>query len=445
MRKKIIVGKPYIKNNVVSKVNKNGVRLCSDVEMENPNTKVIEKRTLYYEFDIRFAQYLCAERSDAFVIGLITTAMENDMDIVFEAPISERLYYQLTTNYIPMISKFNPTRQKVINLIGSFTNLSIGNAGGIATGCSGGVDSFYTIVRHNSEHTVKEYQLTHLIFSSCGTQDVISERIEAYYNNYYPRMQELANLLGCDCIGCYTNIHEFYKYPYQGFSTFFATIYGSVAYAIQKLLTVYYINSGDPITEFTMDLDKAHGHDASIFDIFTVGCMNTENLTFYSSGIELTRMEKEKYISNDSNAQEFLTVCGIETSGYTVAQRGNCSNCTKCLRTMVQLYTINELDKFDRVFDLNDFYKHKSKRIGKMLAVNKRSYVIDTIKEAKKNGVKLGIKSYLWKDFFYKPIIFFSKLFNKNKLARKLYYKFNIDYKLHGYRNAKYEYYKDKI
>lgn len=443
-KNQIKIGKPYIQS-VNSNLNENGTRLCAEVEMQNPNTRQREKKVLYFEFARKYKGYLCVERSDAFVVGLLTTAMENGMDIVFETPVSERLYYQLSTHYIPMLAKFNSTKLKNISLIGLCSNERIENEGGIATGCSGGVDSFYTIVRHNAEHTLKEYQLTHIVFASCGTLDIEQARIEAYYNNYYPIMEQLAKELGCDCIGCFTNLHEFYKFPYEGFCTFYATIYGAVAYAIQKLISVYYMSSGDPITEFNMDIDKAHGHDGSIFDVFTVECMNTENLTFYSTGAELTRIEKERYIADDSVAQRYLTVCGLEASGYITSHRGNCSNCTKCLRTMVQFYVLGKLDNFAEAFNVDDFYQNKYKRIGKMLAYNKKSYVEDAVKEAKKNGIKFGIRSYLWEYCFYKPIKILCKWFNNNKLARKLYYQFNIDYKIHGYRNAKYEAYKGKL
>ena len=68
--------------------------------MINPNTNKKETKECYFEFEPEYSKFLCDERSDAFVTGLLTTAMENNMDIEFEAPISEQLYYQLMTYYI---------------------------------------------------------------------------------------------------------------------------------------------------------------------------------------------------------------------------------------------------------------------------------------------------------------------------------------------------------
>ncbi len=437
----IRIGKPYIEE-TKSDVNENGgIRLCAEVSMKNPNTGQHEKRVLYFEFEKEYKQYLCEERSDAFVAGLLTTAMETGQNIVFEAPMSERLYYQLTSSYIPVIAKNNQSKMKMIELLGECSNHAIESAGAVATGCAGGVDSFYTITRHNRNFELSNYQLTHLVFASCGTLDGKSERIKEYYMRQMPIMKELAAEAGCAAIGCYTNLHEFYKFPYYGFCNFYACTYASVVYAIQKLVAVYYINSGDPITEFNVDLSKVKGYDASIIDAFTVPCLNTENLSFFPAGIEMTRLEKEHFIADNPVAQKYLTVCGIETAGNRITNGFcNCGVCKKCLRTIVQFYVLNDLEKFSKVFDLNSFYKNKNKRIGYMLAYNKKCYVKDTLEIAKVNGVKFGISVYLWKWLWYKPIKTIAHLLSDNKIARKIFYRFNLDYKLHGSRDvAKYD------
>lgn len=441
---KIKIGKPYIEY-TSSNMNEKAVRLCSNIVMENPITGQKEEKVLFFEFEERYASYLCQERSDACVAGLLIAAMENNCDIEYEAPISERLYYQLSTYFIPMVSQYNSRRLGKINLIGKFTNEPIKNAGKVATGCSGGVDSYYTIVKHSKEYMIENYRLTHLVFASCGTLDNDRERIEKYYIRHFSEVKHIADEIGCDIIGCYTNLHEFYKFPYEGFCTFYATIYASVAFALQKLIKIYYESSGDPISEFTLDLDKAHGHDASVFDVFTLGCLCTENISFYNAGVECSRIEKEEFISSSKSAQHNLTVCGRENSGAAKGKYPNCGTCPKCLRTIVQLYVLRKLDYFGNVFDLEDFYRNKYKRIGKMLATNKRSYVGDTLKIAKKNHVKLGIRSYLWKYLCFNPYKIFSHVMNDNLFVRKIYYKLNLDYKIHGYRDAKYEVYKDKI
>lgn len=443
-RKKIIINTPYVARSK-SEMNEQGVKLCSDIICRNPNSGIDETRTLYYEFESEYEPFICQDRSDAFVSGLLITAMENDCDIVFDAPISARLFYQLTTYFIPMLSYYNSKKLSNINIIGPYNCFPIENARAVATGCSGGVDSFYTIARHTENCIIENYKLTHLVFASCGTLDNNPERIKSYYVRHLPEIKKIAKEINCKCIGCYTNLHEFYKFPYDGFCKFYATIYGSVPLALQKLVAIYYQSSGDPISEFNLDLSKTHGHDGQVFDVFSLSCLCTESLTFYSSGMEASRIEKEKYISSFNVAQRHLVVCGRESSGGLNSKFKNCSICPKCLRTMAQFYVLGELDKFRSVFDLDDFYSHKYRRIGRMMAMNKQSYVKDTIMVAKNNNIKIGLKSYLWCFFCFRPYKCLTKLFNNSMLVRKLYYRLNLDYKINGYRDAKYESYKEKI
>lgn len=436
----IHIGKPYIET-LESAVNGKAVRLCADITKINHNAASSKKSTLYFEFEERFAPYLCHERSDAFVLGLLIMAMEDNYDVEYEVPLSEKLYYQLSIYFIPMVSKYNAEKLSNIQLKGTVSDKPVENLGKVATGCSGGVDSFYTIVRHNKEHVSKSFQLTHLVFSSTGTMDNNSKRIAEYYRKQLEEVKGIAKDIGCDTIGCYSNLHEYYRYPYWGFCNFFTPVYGSVVLAIQKLVKTYFVSSGDSIEYFHLDLSKVHGHDGSVFDVYTVGCMNTENLSFYSTGVECSRIEKEDYISSDKAACKHLNVCGMEINGVEKTwKKRNCGICNKCLRTMVQLYVLGKLERFGEVFDIECFYKYKRQRIGQMIASNKISYVSETVRMAKKNHVKIGIIPYLWAWLVYKPQRNLAHLLSRVRWMRRLYYQWNLDYKIHGYRdNAKYE------
>lgn len=106
MKGTIKISAPYVEQ-TDSEIFGSAVRLAADVEMINPNTGVNEKRPLFFEFARRYEEYLCPERSDAFVMGLLSTAMENDCNIEFETPMTDRLFYQMNDDYLPMMAKYN--------------------------------------------------------------------------------------------------------------------------------------------------------------------------------------------------------------------------------------------------------------------------------------------------------------------------------------------------
>ena len=441
-RKKIVISKIFIKK-CHSDLFGQAVRLCAMVTMNNANTGKLEEKECFFEFEQRYEKYICTERSDAFVLGLLTCALETGSDIEFSEPISERLHYQLTEYYIPMLGKYNGSFPICfIRLNGPRDGNMIRNESAAATGCSGGVDSFYTIKKYLND-TTGVGKLTHLVFSSSGTLDYDAGRIKNAYKKNMFLVKDIADECGIDYIWCFNNLHTFYKMPYKGFSMFYTTTYTSVAFALQKLISVYYVSSGDPITRFSIDISKADGHDCQVFDVFTVSNMNTENMQVYSSGAECSRVDKEKYIADYIPAQKFLTVCVRGYQGEDVKGAfPNCSRCQKCLRTMSQFYALGVLDNFRTTFDVDSFIAHAGRRLGEMMALNKSSYVKDMKETAKENGIGIPLRAYLYKAFWYKPVKLLRKAFRNFIWARKFYYRFKIDYLLDGYRSATYELYK---
>ncbi len=74
-------------------------RLSCDILVDN------KVRNLWFEVEKEYEPYLCYERSDAFVIGLLSWAMRLNHDIECTAPVSEELLYNLRTYLIPSLAK----------------------------------------------------------------------------------------------------------------------------------------------------------------------------------------------------------------------------------------------------------------------------------------------------------------------------------------------------
>ena len=418
MEKKVIyISKPYIEKSV------DRTRLCADIEWDQ------QKKQLYYEVNKEFEEGLCVERSDAFVSALIILAMENHCDIQCGAPLSAQFFYQLDTYYMPAMERYQGVGNK-ISIIAELESDMCFDARGVAAGASGGVDSFYTIIRHKNTGIIGQ-DLTHLLFNNVCTLDNNEERIRTWYDQKKVEIQKIAKALNLPLIDLYTNLYSFYPYPYTSFSYFFTPMYASCVLALQKLIRVYYQSSGVTLAEF----DIMTHHDNAYFDVFNLACFSTENVIFYSTGVEKTRLEKIEYIAKEPVVQENLSVCATEVSGIGKLRDGkiNCGRCTKCLRTLSELYVIDKVQEFEPSFEIEGFINSPQKSLAQMTCSNGREFYGEIIAGLKKQN-KIGVEYYLWR-LILAPIYHMKKKLRNSKWIRKIYYALNLDVKLNGFRD----------
>lgn len=353
----IKIGRPYIEKCLNKKT-----RLCSNIEYQDGKNKV-----LYYEVEDEYAKYLSYEKSDCFVLGLLHNCMNQKCDISCEAPVSEQLLFQLKNYYIPILSKNMPDLFFIeIDAEGvlSFDK----SEGAVATGNSGGVDSFYTIVKHMNESG--SYKLTHLLFNNISTEDDNEERIRQWFNKEEMEKKKIAEELGLKAISLYSNLYSFYESHFI-YNYYYAAQYISAPYALDKLINKYYYSSSYSFTDFTINHKKMT--DGSNFDLLALDCFSTDRLKVYSTGAETGRIDKTMIISDNMVVNRHLQVCAVEQNKQynesgVIVRKLNCGCCRKCARTITTLYAIGKLEKFHDIFELEQFNNDKDKHIGCELA-----------------------------------------------------------------------------
>lgn len=333
----IIISKPYLKDCG------DFSRLISDI-IVNDNVPY----ELYYEVKTEYKKYLTYELSDAFVVTLMLWAMEHNEDIRCEAPISERLYKQLTEYLIPAISK-NIRQYSKIKIIAETANIRF-NGDGVGTGLSCGVDSFYTILKNLNHSKESKLNITHLCYFNVGASGGDMGDVDNARHIYQERMKEfeiVSNELGCEFLTVDSNMNEFLKQDHEA-THVFRTL--SVPLALQKLFHLYYFSSTAEYNKF-----KFVWFDCSYYDLLNMQAISNDNLRFELVGGETTRQGKVEFICDNKVVQNHLNVCvrGIH----------NDNTCVKCKRTMLNLYIAGKLDDFRNVFDVDGFYKNKSKNL----------------------------------------------------------------------------------
>ncbi len=411
---RIDIGEPYIKD-----LGNGKTRLCAEV--------VVNKvpQTLYFEVDNCWAKYLVSELSDPFVLGVIERAMKNSWDISFATPMSENLYYSLTTYLVPVYARYFDIFHE-IDLSGNTTNDIPESEKRAGTGFSAGVDSFYSVLKHMGDEKCPDHNVTHLLLALNGAASTgVSEEIDAMWlKNSREKFQPYADELGLELVCMGGNIDLFYVGDRCLNGDLVVT--AAFVYAMQKLFGIYYWASAYQAEIFQMGASAARSDDAN------VGYLSTDAIWFYHSGCETNRIGKEKFIADYPIVQKGLTVCGeINTK--------NCGRCEKCLRTMAELNSIGRLDDFSQIFPVESYRKHFTRRLAEEMAIDHGEFKIDILCSMREHHVRIPVMAYVLAALVYRPLKFLEKHLKNKRWARRLYYKFNLDEKWKGRKHTEEE------
>ena len=330
----IFLHKPYIKKK------EKKARLIFDLEIDN------EKKSVWYEVEEEYEKYLCDDRVDPIFVGMLSYAMRNGHDIKSDSYITDEILYQVQETLIPVLSQHAKSLKKIN--IDIKTKKPIKSAGKVGTGCSGGVDSLYAIIRH-LDYKIPNFNIDYLCinnvgsFNECykdaGIDKVRKERIE--------KSKELAKEINIPLIVTDSNFYQ--EIPQNHLLT---CTYSSVfaILCLEKLWGKYYYGSvGLDYTHFHIEDNDTH--PASHYDLISLDCFSYSGLKIYSDGGGINRFDKLKRIYQSDLYKKYVHVC--TTKEY------NCGKCPKCRRELLSLYLLDvNLDDYKEVFDVNYFKTH---------------------------------------------------------------------------------------
>lgn len=318
---------------------------------------------LWFAVPIEYKDYLCAERSDAFIVAMLWYAMITGSDIESEAPMSEKMVFHISKYLIPALCT-DENGYRRIKIIGPTTDQPYQNIGGVGTGMSCGVDSFYTMHEYTKDDTPNKYRLTHLSYFNMGAifHPNSSEKKKYSLKEFYEttdRISEekrenarlVAENAGMPLVYVKSNLDSDYYRGAYGHTGVYRNC--AMALALQGLFSIYYNSSGGWPGYFDLTLTEGSQH----YEALLCQCLSTESLSFILSDYA-TRLEKTMAIADDKLAQKYLDVCFCFNS---------CGKCSKCIRTLVTLDIIGKVDQFREIFDIDDFKRHKADAYYKIL------------------------------------------------------------------------------
>lgn len=346
----IRIGKPRLEPN-----GDHFIRLVADFIIDG------EKRTVWAEVSSKYKDYLCYERCDAFVVGVLNYAMRHRHDIECEAPIGEDLYYQISVYLIEALCKSSKVLYKT-RIFAEIDSSVFMSAGAVGTGISCGVDSFHVLAMQ-SDTPFKRHQLTHLAFNNVGSHGT-GEEARKLYTERKQLAEKFCQENGFELIELDSNLMDMIPQ-----SHFLSNTYSScfAILALQKLYSIYYLASSDTFQEFSLEDNERY--PSGYYDLLSLDVFSTSNLRIYSEGGVSSRLEKTKQIVEYTLSYKYLNVC--------IKEGQNCSRCEKCTRTLLALDVVGKLDEYKEVFDIGYYKSHKQQYFKTLIiekSVNNAAY-----------------------------------------------------------------------
>jgi hypothetical protein len=180
---------------------------------------------------------------------------------------------------------------------------------------SGGVDSFYTLLKHQDE-------ITKIIF--VHGFDIMLEKT-SLRSKVTKEIRRISRELGKPVIEVETNVLEFTDH-YGYYGTVLPSIGLMLSPQFRKIYIASNVSYDDLLPDSTHPLLEQR--------------WSTEVLTFEQDGCEANRIEKIAYIAQSDVALRSLRVCLQNPDDFY-----NCGQCEKCLRTKIALQAVGALER----------------------------------------------------------------------------------------------------
>lgn len=356
----ITIGKPYLRQE------SGRVSLCTLVTIQGSTEEA------WFSVEPEYARYLTDDRTDAFVVGFLSTAMKLGEDICCDAPITRRLHYQITQYLIPSMAA-NMEIYHSIAIYAPLTDAPLPCDGAVGTGWTGGVDSTYTLMTHISP---KEpgMKLTHLLVANVGTLESDHNTELLHYMAQKAR-NGIARELELSVVAVDSNIQLMQEEPYLAVAAFRLP---AAVLALQKLFGVFLHSGAYEFSRFAFVQENS-----AYYELLPLTCWETDSTVFYSTGSHVSRIQKLRELSDFPLAKKYLHPC-------IYAHRDNCGRCSKCVRTMGALYALGTLDDFGQVFDVEDFYQRKDDHLAGILSKKESQHYGEVLAVMKQRGMVLS-------------------------------------------------------
>ena len=297
---------------------------------------------------------------DAFFLVPLYMAMYYGADLHIRGAVSKKLYKNAVTYLQRILCDFSDDLKQV-NVYADGFRRADGRQTLIGAGLSCGVDSLSTVYDHYVKESDPDYRINALFFFDTGWHgDFYDAGSWELCLERYRQCGEAAGEMGLPLYLVRTNFHAFtygiYKHNRPGSHMGYFANY-SCLMALQKVLKKYYVSNCFSYSQILNYGKYLHDSDFCEFsESYSVPLIQTESLEVVIDGCQYERSGKIERLSNWDIARKYLNVCIRISSSDGRAH--NCSECVKCMLTLMTLDVLGKLDNFSKVFDLEAYRKN---------------------------------------------------------------------------------------
>ena len=349
---------------------------------------------LWFEVEEKYGKYLCAERSDAFVLAMLQYAFRLGHDVKTETPMTDRLYEQLTDQFLPAFNKINGLNTRIIaKTAPEVEHPSDGHKTG--TGLSCGVDSLHVYATHPEVDMACVWS-TGVVAEGGATFDEVAEQVAAIQK----RAEAFAEHVRLPLLKGWTNFDRAFM---PGVQWDGMTTNGNLfcIFAIQKLWRCYYVASDCDIENFHFKVGSISG-DPARYEYFLFPFVSLGRIQVRMDGAAHKRIEKVGDLVKYEPAKRYLNVCWRTNENH----RNGTNDCPKCMRTLLDLDAFGAVDDFKDVFDVDYFHKYQHEFLAEYYrgVIQKDNFALELVPYFKNRHFPVVMKLKAWKIVFSKAI-----------------------------------------
>jgi len=344
---------------------------------------------VYFKFEKKYRDFLVADACP-FAAALLVPSMKMGQDLIIEGRVSKKLLEGMNDVMEKMLSW--PIKLKRINIIATEATedpwLITSYSGAFF---SGGVDCFYTYLRHKYQGEKPDYLILANGFD-------ISLDNPGLWEETCKMADDIAEKESVDMIKVESNIRSLIE-PVEIWDYTHGGCLAAIGLALRNKLSTVYVPSSLAYGQLL-----PWGSHPELDSLWS-----TEAISFCHDGADMRRVDKVRFISRDPLALENLRVCYINAEG-----KFNCGVCDKCLRTMINLRIA------DRLEEAHTFPSKLDKDLVAGITISGQQNAIlhrENLNELEERGIEPEIQDILRQklDEFEHPRLTFQKLISKSR------------------------------